>query len=317
MDRFKEFLRTKGLYIAIGAGVLAFVGLMVIYNYNTYKSEFGLDKQTVDLNSPEITEATGQVADTKVEMPEATEANSDEAVAGNTDAEDKSAQMTGNPDAEDESAQMTGNPGAADESEQMTGKQDAADESAQMTGNQSAKNAQSTDAGKDVTQMADGISDTEETSSDGVIVDKDGVIVANAYNEGGALVWPVEGEVILPFSMDTTVYFKTLRSYRCNPGILIAAEEGENVLAAYEGVVESVSEDKEHGTTVTVIMGNGYKAIYGQLMNVTVAEGDTITTAQNIGEAAAPSSYYTEEGTHVFFELMKNGVPINPIILMQ
>ena len=303
MDRFKEFLRTKGLYIAIGAGVLAFVGLMVIYNYNTYKSEFGLAKQTVDLNSPEITEATGQVADTKVEMPEATEANSDEAVAGNTDAEDKSAQMTGNQDAEAKSAQMTGNT-------------DAEDESAQMTGNQSAKNAQSTD-GKDGTQMADGIFDTEETSSDGVIVDKDGVIVANAYNEGGALVWPVEGEVILPFSMDTTVYFKTLRSYRCNPGILIAAEEGENVLAAYEGVVESVSEDKEHGTTVTVIMGNGYKAIYGQLMNVTVAKGDTITTAQNIGEAAAPSSYYTEEGTHVFFELMKNGVPINPIILMQ
>ena len=303
MDRFKEFLRTKGLYIAIGAGVLAFVGLMVIYNYNTYKSEFGLDKQTVDLNSPEITEATGQVADTKVEMPEATEANSDEAVAGNTDAEDESAQMTGNQDAEDKSTQMTGN-------------QSAEAESAQMTGNQSAKNAQSTD-GKDGTQTADGISDTEETSSDGVIVDKDGVIVANAYNEGGALVWPVEGEVILPFSMDTTVYFKTLRSYRCNPGILIAAEEGENVLAAYEGVVESVSEDKEHGTTVTVIMGNGYKAIYGQLMNVTVAKGDTITTAQNIGEAAAPSSYYTEEGTHVFFELMKNGVPINPIILMQ
>ena len=303
MDRFKEFLRTKGLYIAIGAGVLAFVGLMVIYNYNTYKSEFGLDKQTVDLNSPEITEATGQVADTKVEMPEATEANSDEAVAGNTDAEDKSAQMTENQDAEDKSAQMIGNT-------------DAEDESAQMTGNQSAKNAQSTD-GKNGTQTADGITDTEETSSDGVIVDKDGVIVANAYNEGGALVWPVEGEVILPFSMDTTVYFKTLRSYRCNPGILIAAEEGENVLAAYEGVVESVSEDKEHGTTVTVIMGNGYKAIYGQLMNVTVAKGDTITTAQNIGEAAAPSSYYTEEGTHVFFELMKNGVPINPIILMQ
>lgn len=317
MDRFKEFLRTKGLYIAIGAGVLAFVGLMVIYNYNTYKSEFGLDKQTVDLNSPEITEATGQVADTKVEMPEATEANSDEAVAGNTDAEDKSAQMTENPDAGDESAQMTGKQDAEDESAQKTGNQGAEDESAQKTGNQSAKNAQSTDAGKDGTQTADGISDTEETSSDGVIVDKDGVIVANAYNEGGALVWPVDGEVILPFSMDTTVYFKTLRSYRCNPGILIAAEEGENVLAAYEGVVESVSEDKEHGTTVTVIMGNGYKAIYGQLMNVTVAEGDTITTAQNIGEAAAPSSYYTEEGTHVFFELMKNGVPINPIILMQ
>ena len=76
-----------------------------------------------------------------------------------------------------------------------------------------------------------------------------------------------------------------------------------------------------YGTTLHYapcgVDGNGFKAIYGQLMNVTVAEGDTITTAQNIGEVAPPSSYYTEEGTHVFFELMKNGVPINPMILMQ
>ena len=289
MDRFKEFLRTKGLYIAIGTGVLAFVGLMVIYNYNTYKSKFGVDKQTVDLNAPEVTETTEQVAETKVEMPETAEANSDEAVAGDTDADNQTAQEI-----------------AANEDAQSVDTENSANES-----------AQNTDTKNDATQADNSNSETAETSSDGVIVNEDGVVVANAYNEGGALVWPVDGKVILPYSMDTTVYFKTLRSYRCNPGILIAADEGENVLAAYEGVVESVSEDKEHGTTVTVIMGNGFKAIYGQLMNVTVAEGDTITTAQNIGEVAPPSSYYTEEGTHVFFELMKNGVPINPMILMQ
>lgn len=289
MDRFKEFLRTKGLYIAIGTGVLAFVGLMVIYNYNTYKSEFGVDKQTVDLNAPEVTETTEQVAETKVEMPETAEANSDEAVAGDTDADNQTAQEI-----------------AANEDAQSADTENNANES-----------SQNTDTKNDATQADNSNSETAETSSDGVIVNEDGVVVANAYNEGGTLVWPVDGKVILPYSMDTTVYFKTLRSYRCNPGILIAADEGENVLAAYEGVVESVSEDKEHGTTVTVIMGNGFKAIYGQLMNVTVAEGDTITTAQNIGEVAPPSSYYTEEGTHVFFELMKNGVPINPMILMQ
>lgn len=289
MDRFKEFLRTKGLYIAIGTGVLAFVGLMVIYNYNTYKSEFGVDKQTVDLNAPEVTETTEQVAETKVEMPETAEANSDEAVAGDTDADNQTAQEI-----------------AANEDAQRVDTENRANES-----------SQNTDTKNDAAQADNSNSETAETSSDGVIVNEDGVVVANAYNEGGTLVWPVDGKVILPYSMDTTVYFKTLRSYRCNPGILIAADEGENVLAAYEGVVESVSEDKEHGTTVTVIMGNGFKAIYGQLMNVTVAEGDTITTAQNIGEVAPPSSYYTEEGTHVFFELMKNGVPINPMILMQ
>lgn len=296
MDRFKEFLRTKGLYIAIGTGVLAFVGLMVIYNYNTYKSEFGVDKQAVDLNTPEITETTEQVAETKVEMPETAEANSDEAVAGDTDADDQTAQEI-----------------AVNEDVQSTDTENSTNESAQNTDESS---LQSTD--NQNTSDSNTLSEeTAQTSSDGVIVNEDGVVVANAYIEGGALVWPVDGKVILPFSMDTTVYFKTLHSYRCNPGILIAADEGENVLAAFEGVVESVSEDKEHGTTVTVIMGNGFKAIYGQLMNVTVAEGDTIATAQNIGEVAPPSSYYTEEGTHVFFELMKNGVPINPMILMQ
>ena len=40
MDRFKEFLRTKGLYIAIGTGVLAFVGMIVMYNNNNYKRFF-------------------------------------------------------------------------------------------------------------------------------------------------------------------------------------------------------------------------------------------------------------------------------------
>ena len=241
----------------------------------------------MDLNAPEVTETTEQVAETKVEMPETAEANSDEAVAGDTDADNQTAQEI-----------------AANEDAQSVDTENSANESAQNTDESTSDSNASSQ-------------ETAETSSDGVIVNEDGVVVANAYNEGGTLVWPVDGKVILPYSMDTTVYFKTLRSYRCNPGILIAADEGENVLAAYEGVVESVSEDKEHGTTVTVIMGNGFKAIYGQLMNVTVAEGDTITTAQNIGEVAPPSSYYTEEGTHVFFELMKNGVPINPMILMQ
>lgn len=301
MDRFKEFLRTKGLYIAIGTGVLAFVGLMVIYNYNTYKSEFGVDKQAVDLNTPEITE---QEAKTKVENPDVTETNSGDAVAGNTDAQ-----------TEENTVAQT-NENTAAQSEGSSTAQTEENSVAQTEGNTVAQADEKSGAQTEENATEQDMK-TAETGSDGVIVNADGVVVANSYSEGTTLVWPVEGKVILPFSMDTTVYFKTLRSYRVNPGILIASKEGENVLAAFEGVVESVKEDKEHGTTVTVIMGNGFKAIYGQLMNVTVAEGDTIATAQNIGEVAQPSSYYTEEGPHIFFELLKNGVPINPTILMQ
>ncbi|MGN0367813.1 MAG: peptidoglycan DD-metalloendopeptidase family protein [Wujia sp.] len=159
--------------------------------------------------------------------------------------------------------------------------------------------------------------ETAQASSNGVIVNQEGEIVANWFDGTSTLVWPVEGEVILPFNMESTVYFKTLDSYRCNPGILLAAKEGTNVLAAYEGVVDSVYDDPQHGTTVVVEMGNGFQAIYGQLMNVCVAEEDAISTAQPIGEVGPVTSYYKEEGTHAYFELQKDGKPVNPLQYMQ
>ena len=297
MDRIKEFLRKKGFYIALGTGVLAVVGLMVVYNYNYYREELGVGGASVDLNAPEESrDDTEQAIDAKIEPP-VTETNSADAVADNTDA------IAGNTDATVENT-ASGNAVAGDADN------NTADNPGQNTasGNDEATVAKEDDGEQDETAAAD---------SDGVIVNAEGEIVANSYDEGGALVWPVEGTVVLPYSMDTTVFFKTLKSYRCNPGVLIAADEGSNVLSAYEGVVESVTEDKEHGTVVTVIMGNGYKAKYGQLMNVTVSEGDVISTAQNIGEVAPVTSYYAEEGNHVYFELQKDGKPVNPVIYMQ
>ncbi len=287
MDRLKQFLRKKGFYIALGTGILAFAGLMVVYNYNQYKDEFGVGKSSVDLNAPiEEQDDTRQPIEAKVEPP-VTEASSADVVAGSTDATEATTEQTADNESDVAATEQT-----ADKQEEGS-------------------------VASDEENAEDKQEEALEADSDGVIVNTEGQIVANSYNEGGELVWPVEGTVILPYSMDTTVYFKTLKSYRCNPGVLISAEEGSNVLSAFEGVVESVSEDKEHGTVVTVNMGNGYKAMYGQLMNVTVSEGDAISTACNIGEVAPVTSYYAEEGTHVYFELDKNDVPVNPLIYMQ
>jgi len=37
------------------------------------------------------------------------------------------------------------------------------------------------------------------------------------FNSESTISWPIEGKVMIPFSMETTVYFKTLDQYRCNP----------------------------------------------------------------------------------------------------
>ena len=53
--------------------------------------------------------------------------------------------------------------------------------------------------------------------------------------------------------------------------------------AAADGQVLSVVQDACTGTTVTMELGNGYQAVYGQLKDLTVAEGDTVKEGEVIG----------------------------------
>lgn len=137
------------------------------------------------------------------------------------------------------------------------------------------------------------------------------------YNGEKIMATPLDGEVILPYSMDTTVYFKTLEQYRCNPGMLIAAEEGTDFISAYAGIVSAIEDTKEFGTLITVELGNGYKTYYGQAMNVCVKVGDDVAVGQVIGEVAPVSSYYKQEGNHLYFKITKDDAPVDPVTLLK
>ncbi len=54
-------------------------------------------------------------------------------------------------------------------------------------------------------------------------------------------------------------------------------------------------------------MGNGYELTYGQLENITVSEGSFVHVGDGIGTVAAPTKYYSLEGTNVYFKLTKDG----------
>ena len=113
--------------------------------------------------------------------------------------------------------------------------------------------------------------------------------------------------------MDQTVYFSTLDQYKLSPAIAVGAVEGAPVVAAVNGTVYSIEQDIQTGTTVTMELGNGYQAIYGQLADLTVAEGDTVKKGTTIGYIAQPTKYYSTEGTNLYFEMKKDGEPIDPI----
>lgn len=134
-----------------------------------------------------------------------------------------------------------------------------------------------------------------------------------SFGDTDTLVWPVVGNVLINYSMDKTVYFPTLDQYKYNPAIVIAANEGDMITAAAAGKVTSVFEDPQIGQAVTMDLGNGYEITYGQLKEILVSEGSYVSMGDMITSVAAPTKYYSIEGTNVYFKLTKDGNPVNPM----
>lgn len=134
-----------------------------------------------------------------------------------------------------------------------------------------------------------------------------------SYDGSAKLEWPVEGNIILPFSMDTTVYFETLDQYKCNPGILIEAKEGQGVGAVTKCKVKEITESDELGKQVVLDLGNDYTVIFGQLKDIKVKAGDTLSAGTIVGYVAEPTSYYTLEGSHLYMEMLEKENPVNPV----
>lgn len=136
------------------------------------------------------------------------------------------------------------------------------------------------------------------------------------FSEDAKLQWPVVGNVLLNYSMDKTIYFPTLKQYKYNPSIVISATQGTSLACAANGVVKSIYKDPQTGTTVVMSLGDGYELAYGQLQDVMVEEGDFVEAGAFIAKVAAPTKYYTVEGTNVYFKLTKDGEPVNPMNYM-
>ena len=134
-----------------------------------------------------------------------------------------------------------------------------------------------------------------------------------AFSKDDLILWPVDGNVLLNYSMDQTVYFATLDQYKYNPALIISGEVVDEVMAVHKGIVSSVEESAQTGRTVTLEMGNGYEAIYGQLKDVKVKEGAYVGQGQIIGSLNEPTKYYSVEGCNLYFQMLKDGEPVNPL----
>lgn len=157
---------------------------------------------------------------------------------------------------------------------------------------------------------------TEDTTEDGDTTEANTEESQLTYDGDESISWPITGNVIIPYSMDTTVYFETLSEYKCSPAMVIEAQEGDEVKAVYKGKVTEVSSNEEIGNYLVLDLGNGYLVTYGQLQDVDVALGEIVEMGASIGTIAAPSRYYTEEGPNLYFKITKDNNPVDPMLLI-
>lgn len=161
-------------------------------------------------------------------------------------------------------------------------------------------------------QAEDSPAEQETAGTQNVTVEKE-----LHFAESDGLLRPLEGEVLIPFSMDGGVYFSTLACYKYNPALMLVAEEGMTVSACAEGKVVDIFEDAEIGHAVTMDLGDGYQLTYGQLKDISVSVGSYVNPGETVGVVAAPTKYFSVEGANLYLKLTMDGTAVNPEALFR
>jgi len=119
----------------------------------------------------------------------------------------------------------------------------------------------------------------------------------------GAFVWPAGGTISQRFSW----YHKAID---------IANKSAPNILAADSGtvVVAGWPDGVGYGNRVVIDHGNGYRTLYAHLSRVSVVVGQTVARGNVIGKMGSTGR---STGTHLHFEVIRNGVHLNPLSVLK
>ena len=123
----------------------------------------------------------------------------------------------------------------------------------------------------------------------------------------GALDWPVRGQVVGRFGLETHPRFGTKIN---NNGVDIAAALGTPVQAVAAGSVEYTSDDfASYGPIVILNHGDGFFTLYAHLSEILVSVGQQVTSGQIVGRVGDTGSL---KGPILHFEVRKGGTALNP-----
>ena len=142
------------------------------------------------------------------------------------------------------------------------------------------------------------------------------VIEAMAKNKDLIFVKPVEGDIGMDFCQNKLVYSKTLKEWISHKGIDYILPEGTDVKATANGTIHEIYKDLKLGYTIVIKHNDEYMSKYSGLQEVKGLEiGQNVKQGDVISKIGEGFGFEKEEGSHLHFEVIKNGKSIEPIFM--
>ena len=149
------------------------------------------------------------------------------------------------------------------------------------------------------------------------------------FAEGDTFTWPVTGEVVVPYTDESTKHWfseslnQTMRTF----GICIAAKEGDKVKAVADGKVIDIIDDSSTlnssmpyvGKLVILDHGNGYKSLYGFQNGAPNKDllGKIVKAGETLGTVGRPTGAFIVQGENIYLQAIHNDATIDPLKLLD
>ena len=129
----------------------------------------------------------------------------------------------------------------------------------------------------------------------------------NSEETPGLMDMPVDGVITSGYGMRTHPVFNVERKHE---GIDISASVGEPVKAAMPGTVREAGPHPELGNIVVIEHDADLKTLYGHLDRIRVKKGQEVSQGEIIGQVGSTG---ISTGSHLHFEVWRNGRPVDPV----
>lgn len=131
-------------------------------------------------------------------------------------------------------------------------------------------------------------------------IQREGMLITQAK---GSLDWPLRGKVLNKFGVAQSNFPLSQQ------GWLIAAPEGSDVVAVFDGQVVFSDWLKGYGLVIIIDHGDGFLSLYGQNQALFLSTGDKVSAQQLIASSGRSGG---NSMAALYFSLRQNGTPLNP-----